>query len=107
MQTQALLKPHRVSVKQSDFAPSERTTLRKAKGRTVVVLTAQAEEDAKCVLDKGYFEEMLREMRSLEETLEIMADKKLYQRLMRSSKTLKQDARAGRLHSMEEVLREV
>jgi hypothetical protein len=105
--THRLLKPHRVSVKQSDFAAGQRTALRKAKGRTVIVLTAPTEEDAKCVLDKGYFEAMLREMRSLEETLEIMTDKKLYQRLLRSSKTLKQDARAGRLHSMEEALREV
>jgi hypothetical protein len=105
--TQTLLKPHRVSVKQSELAQSDRIALRKAKGRTVVVLTARAGEDEKCVIDKGYFEEMLREMRSLKETLEIMADKQLYQRLMRSSKTLKRDARAGRLHTMEEVLREV
>jgi hypothetical protein len=44
-----------------------------------------------------------KRMRSLVETLEIMADRKLFKQILRAAETLKGDARQGKLHNFEEV----
>jgi len=68
LRTQAMLQPQRVNLKLTEFEQRRKAALRKAKGRTVVVLTAKTEKDEKCVLDRVYFEEILREMRAMRPT---------------------------------------
>ena len=102
MSSATLLKPEKVRTKRSDLRQMQSSVLARAKGRTVVVVTAHGKEE-KYVLDRAYFEEILEKMRGLEETLEIMADPKLFSRLLKGAETIDHDARAGRLHSLEEA----
>jgi len=44
-----------------------------------------------------------KRMRSLLETLEIMADRKLFSQILRAAETLKSDLRQGKLHNFEEA----
>ena len=54
-------------------------------------------------MDKEWFDRMIREHESLLATLEVLANPELTERLLRLGKTIDDDVRAGRLHSMEEV----
>ncbi len=67
------------------------------------MLTTRGEGEEKCILDKRYFEELLKRLTAAVETLEITTDTKLFQQLLRAADTLDQDARLGRLHSLEEA----
>jgi hypothetical protein len=42
-------------------------------------------------------------VRSLAETLEIAADRRLFRQILKAAATLKEDARLGKLHSFEEA----
>jgi PHD/YefM family antitoxin component YafN of YafNO toxin-antitoxin module len=77
-------------------------SLAKAKGRAVVAITARGREE-KYILDKAYFEELLAKLSALRETLEIAADPKLLERLLKTSRTLARDLQHGRLHTLEEA----
>ena len=106
MRTQVLLRPQRVSVKRSEFRQSQQSVFRKAKGRTVVVLTAQPGDEEKYLLDKDYFEQILGRLRSAQETLEVMADERLFKQIMRTTKRMDEDIRAGRYYTMDEAFGE-
>lgn len=103
MSPSALLQPERVETNRSQLRQKQSSVLRKAKGRTVVVVTARGEQDEKCVLDKGYFEEILGKLREALETLEITADSRLFRQLLRAGETIDEDIRLGKLHSWEEA----
>ena len=49
---------------------------------------------------------MIREHESLLATLEVLVGPELTERLLKLAKTIDDDVRAGRLHSMEEVFGE-
>ena len=54
-------------------------------------------------LGKAYFEDLLNQMQSLTDTLEIMADRRLLNQIMSVSDTLDEDLRVGRLAGIEEA----
>jgi hypothetical protein len=95
-----------VKVNRSEFRQRQSDFLGKAKGQTVVEVTAWDAEDDKYVVDKRYFDDLLVRFRALRETLSIMANPKLYNQLLRAGKTIDEDVRLGRLHSFEEAFGE-
>ena len=102
----AVMKPHLVTVKRSELRQKQRATLKKAKGRTVVLISASDEEEEKLVLDKGYFDELVGKLRAAAETLEITMDERLFPRILKAAKTLDKDIRLGKLHSFDEAFGE-
>jgi fructose-1-phosphate kinase PfkB-like protein len=98
--------PRRVAVKRSELRQHQRATLKRAKGRTVVVIAGSDEEEEKLVVDKDYFEELIRELRAAGETLAITMDKKLFSQILRAADTLDEDIRLGKLRSFEEAFGE-
>ncbi len=103
MKSSALLKPGTVKINRSQFRQKQSAVLKRARGRTVVVVTSRGEGGQKCVLDREYFEEIMEKFRNAMETLEIMSDTKLFTRLLRTARTLDDDVRLGRLRSLEEA----
>lgn len=102
----ALTQPKRVRVNRSVLREKQRQTLNKAKGRTVVVISARDEEDEKFVLDKSYFDEILVQLRSAVETLGVAMDKPLVTQILKVAQTLDDDIRLGKLKSIDEAFGE-
>ena len=67
------------------------------------MVTATSEDEEKYIVDKRYFEDLLRQLRSAIETLEIAADTKLFNSLLESAATIDEDLRLGKLHRFEEA----
>ena len=105
MTIRTLMQPRTVRVKRSDLRQKQRETLCQAKKNTVVVISANDPEDEKLLIDKKYFDDLVQRMRSLVETLEIAADRKLFDQILKAAPTLREDARLGKLHSFEEAFR--
>src|SRR5262245_2287900 len=103
MSARALTRPETIQVKRSEFRRNQKKLLEKARGRTVVVVTTRGEREEKCVLDKRYFEELLKKLTAAIETLEITTDSRLFQQLSRTAGTLEEQARLGKLRSLEEA----
>lgn len=103
MTIRTLIRPHAVRVNRSDLRQKQRETLKQAKQNTVVVISANDPEDEKLLVDKKYFEDLVQRMRSLAETLEIIADQKLFAQILSAAPSLRQDAKRGKLHSFEEA----
>ena len=106
MTVSTVTKPHWVTVKRSELRQKQRSTLKRAKGRTVVLISASDKEEEKLVLDKGYFDELVGKLRAAVETLDITMDERLFPRILKAAKTLDRDIRTGKLHSFEEAFRE-
>lgn len=102
----ALLRPKKIETNRSQLRQRQRSVLRKAKGATIVIVTGPEEEDEKCVLDRSYFEEILKHLQSALETLEITTDTRLFSQLLRTAGTIDKDIRRGRVHSFEEAFGE-
>ena len=99
--------PEKIAVKRSELRQNQSRLLRKVKGRTVLVLRAPSGgEDDKYVLDKAYFEDLLKRNSALSETLEITLDRKLFNQILAVADTLEKDLRSGKLHSFEEAFEE-
>lgn len=103
MSASALLKPATVQTNRSQLRQKQASVLRKARGRTVVVVGARALEDEKYVVDRRYFEELLGKLQDAIETLEIVSDTKFFNQLIRAGQTMDADIRLGKLHSFEEA----
>lgn len=103
MAAKTLIRPRAVRVNRSDLRQKQRETLNQAKRNTVVVISASDPQDEKLLVDKKYFDELVQRMHSLVETLEIMADRKLFAQILSAAPTLREDAKRGKLHSFEEV----
>jgi hypothetical protein len=103
MSKPALTHPRRIAVNRSELRRNQRATLKQAKGRTVVLITGSDEEEEKLVVDRGYFEELIRELRAAGETLTITLDEKLFSQILRAADTLDEDIRLGKLRSLEEA----
>ena len=106
MKTKALLEPETVETNRTQLRQRQSSVLRKAKGRTVVVVRAREEEDEKCVVDKRYFEEILQNFSAALETLEIATDSKLFRRLLKAGETVDEEMRLGKLYSFGEAFGE-
>lgn len=102
-----LTNPQRVPVNRTDLRQNQSLVLGKAEGTTVVVVgSPSAGSEEKYILSKRYFEELLSSVGSLIETLEIMADQKLFGQILAAADTLEDDLRLGKLYSLEEVFGE-
>jgi hypothetical protein len=106
MDVKALTGPERKTVNRSELRQKQRATLRMARGNQVVVISANDEEDEKLLLDKKYFDEIVGQLRSVIETLEIINDQKLFKQILGAAESLEQSTRRGKLHSFEEVFGE-
>jgi len=62
-----------------------------------VVLVENRRQPAKYLVDKEFLDTLLKERESIVATLEILADRKLTDRLLNLSKTIDDDVAAGRL----------
>lgn len=76
--------------------------LSKAKGDRIV-LVDNRRRDPKYIVDKVWFDDLMKDCKSTIATLEILADYKLTERLVRLSATIDADLRAGRLYTLDEV----
>ena len=76
--------------------------LKKAKGGNVVLVENRRQEP-KYIVDKIWFDNLMRDVKAAMATLEILADRKLTERLLNLSTTIDEDLRGGRLFTMEEV----
>jgi len=95
-----------IEVNRSQLRQNQSALLKKAKGRTVVVVTARSEDEEKCVVDRKYFELILQKLRTAIETLEITTDPKLFGQVLRAAETVDEDMRLGKLRSFEEAFGE-
>lgn len=95
--------PEKVKVNRSQLRQNQSKILGQASGRTIVEVPGWTEEDGKYVVDKRYFDELLRKLRTTVETLEITADPKLFGQILRAAQTIDRDARCGKLHSFDEA----
>jgi len=89
-------------VSATEFRDHTKDYLKKAKGDNVV-LVENRRQGPKYIVDKDWLDNLMRDLRSTMATLEILADRDLTERLLKVSKTLGEDLRAGRLYTMEEV----
>jgi hypothetical protein len=67
------------------------------------VLVENRRQASKYLVDKDFLDSLVRERESILATLEILADRELTDRLLALSKTVDQDAAAGRLLTTEDV----
>jgi hypothetical protein len=98
--------PEKVKVNRSQLRQNQSKILRQAKGRTIVEVPGWTEEDGKYVVDKRYFDDLLRKLRATVETLEITADPKLFGQILRAAQTINEEVRGGKLHSFAEAFGE-
>ena len=71
----------------------------------MVVVNGTTGDAEKYIVDKKYFEELLKQWRSAVETLEIAADVRLFNNLIRTADTIDRDLRQGTLHTFEEAFK--
>jgi hypothetical protein len=102
----ALTHPKTVRINRTDFRDNLRARLDQAQDRTVVEISSPNNEDERVLLDKKYFYELVNQLNSLVETLEITTDRKLFGQIVRAASTLEQDVRLGKLHSFDEAFGE-
>ena len=76
--------------------------LKAAKAKRVVLIENRR-QPAKYLVDKEFLDSLLRERESILATLEILADRKLTDRLLKLSRTLDNDVAADRLLTAGEV----
>jgi hypothetical protein len=95
---QTVLKVHR-----SELRQNQSQIFRRATGRNIVQVCGRGTADEKYLVDKAYFDGAIEELKSAIETLQVMADQRLFQQVLRAGATLDDDIRLGRLHSLEEA----
>jgi hypothetical protein len=99
--------PEKIAVQRSELRQNQSRLLRRAKGSTVLVIRGpSAGDEDKYVLDKKYFDDLLKRNSALSETLEITLDRKLFSQILAAADTLEKDLRSGKLHSFEEAFQE-
>jgi hypothetical protein len=103
MKLKMLTRPTPVRVKRSELRDKQKAMLNRAKGSTVLVISGSDEGEEKLVLDKKYFDEVLNRLRAAAETLEIAMDKRLFNQVLTAARTLDEDMRLGKLHSIDEA----
>jgi PHD/YefM family antitoxin component YafN of YafNO toxin-antitoxin module len=86
----------------TDLRQNLRNHLKAATANTVV-LVENRRQPAKYLVDKEFLDSLMKERESILATLEILADRELTDRLLKLSKTIDGDVRAGRLLKTEDV----
>jgi hypothetical protein len=95
--------PEFIEVNRSELRQNQSSLLKKAKGRTVLVISAPQEGEEKVVIDRAYFDDISAKLRAAAETLAITTDERLFSRILAAAKTLDSDVRNRKLHSFEEA----
>ena len=106
MSATALTKPEMIEINRTELRQNQSALLRRAHGRSVLLITSNDETEEKVVLDKKYFDEMSRKLEAVIETLEIAMDRKLFNQILNAADTLEDDLRLGKLHSLEDAFAE-
>lgn len=106
MMTPTLTQPHKITVNRSDLRQNQSEYLGRARGTSVIKVIGRGAEEDKYVLDKKYFEDLIEQLRSTCETLNVMKDQKLFNQILKASQTIDEDIRLGKLHSFEEAFGE-
>jgi prevent-host-death family protein len=83
-------------VSATDFRERLKDYLKAARANTVV-LVENRRQPSKYLVDKEFLDSLVKERESILATLEILADRDLTDRLLKLSKTIDDDVRAGRL----------
>ena len=96
-------RPKTTKVDRSELRRDQAAVLRKASGKNVIVVRGRSGDEEKYIVDKKYFEELLRELRSAIETLAITTDVRMFGNLLKAGETIEDDLRHGKLHSFEEA----
>ena len=100
----SLLQPKRITVLRTELRQNQSAILGKAHGRHVVVIAGAGDNaEEKYVLGKAYFEDLLEQLRSLIETLEITADRRLFDQVLSVADTVDEDLRLGKLAGIDEA----
>jgi hypothetical protein len=100
--------PARINIKKvsvTKLRGSLKDRMKEAKDNKVLLVENRRQE-AKYLVDKEFLDQLIEERESILATLEILADRELTNRLLSLSKTIDQDATAGRLLTMAEVFGE-
>ena len=97
--------PKLIEVNRSELRRDQSSVLKKAVGKCVVVVSGTPDDADKYIVDKRYFEDLLKQWQSAIETLEIAADVRLFNNLLRAADTIDRDLRQGKLHPFEEAFR--
>jgi hypothetical protein len=106
MPPRASARPEFLEVNRSELRQNQSSILRKAKGRTVLVISAPQEGEEKLVMDRAYFDDIASKLRAAIETLAVVADERLFSRILAAADTLDSDVRKRELHSFEEAFGE-
>jgi len=80
----------------TDFREKLKDYLQEARANTVL-LVENRRQRPKYLVDKEFLDSLVNERESILATLEILADRKLTDRLLKLSKTIDSDVRGGRL----------
>lgn len=80
----------------TDFREKLKDYLQEAQANTVL-LVENRRQRPKYLVDKEFLDSLVNERESILATLEILADRELTDRLLKLSKTIDSDVRAGRL----------
>jgi hypothetical protein len=102
----ALTHPQIFRVNRTDLRDNQSKYLREASGTKIFEVSGKAGEEERYIVDKVYLDEVLRKLKAMHETLEIIKDQKLFDQILRASKTIDEDIRLGKLHSFEEAFGE-
>ena len=106
MSAAALTNTVMIEVNRSELRQNQSATLRRARGKNVLLIKSNDEAEEKVVLDKQYFDEIRRKLDAVVETLEIAMDRKLFNQILAAADTLEDDLRLGKLHSLEDAFAE-
>jgi len=98
-----IAEPETIKVNRSQLRQNQSKIFRQAHGRRVIQVTSWNEEDEKYLVDKRYFDDLLKKLRATVETLEITSDPRLFSQVLRAADSIDDDARLGRLHSFAEA----
>jgi len=89
-------------VSATDLRGKLKIYLRQARANRVV-LVENRRQASKYLVDKEFFDSLMKERESILATLEILADRALTDRLLALAKTIDKDVAAGRLLTTREV----
>lgn len=103
MPPRAAAQPEFIEVNRSELRQNQSAILRKAKGKTVLVISAPQEGEEKVVIDRSYFDDLAAKLRAAIETLSITTDERLFARILTAAETLDSGVRGKKLHSFQEV----
>lgn len=86
----------------TQFRDNFRNCATKAHDGTVLLIENRRNEP-KYLVDKKWLDKLLRSLKTYMATIEVLTDRQLTERLLRTAETIDRDIEAGRLHTMDEV----